>query len=73
MDRFVTLSHRNVCKEGFGLKDAVDAGELFMKSVMVVQSLTPETCASLPGSPCSLGCCRSCKGCLEGSCRHSTF
>ncbi|KAF9506271.1 hypothetical protein BS47DRAFT_1378142 [Hydnum rufescens UP504] len=25
MDKFVTLSHRNVCKDGFGLKDAVDA------------------------------------------------
>jgi tRNA (adenine57-N1/adenine58-N1)-methyltransferase len=26
MSEFVTLQHRNVCKEGFGLQDAVDSG-----------------------------------------------
>lgn len=35
MDKFVTLSHRNVCKEGFGLEDAADAGKIFTKAVVV--------------------------------------
>lgn len=26
MSEYVTVSHRNVCKEGFGLENAVDAG-----------------------------------------------
>lgn len=27
MDDVVTLTHRNVCKDGFGLNDAVDSGK----------------------------------------------
>lgn len=32
MDNYVTLTHRNVCKEGFTVADTVDAGAFALTS-----------------------------------------
>lgn len=46
MSDIVTLTHRNVCKEGFTVTDTADAGALSLCTVVLV-GLAPPTSLSL--------------------------
>jgi tRNA (adenine57-N1/adenine58-N1)-methyltransferase catalytic subunit len=53
----VTLTHRNVCKNGFTVTDTADSG----MSPLYYHPLTVPILSSLLGPPCAVGCHRTCK------------
>jgi hypothetical protein len=55
MSDIVTLTHRNVCKDGFTVTDTADAGAQFYFVVLSQPHSSLPSPFSLLGPPCSLG------------------
>jgi hypothetical protein len=70
MADIVTLTHRNVCKDGFTVTDTADAGTLFLFTVVLedLASTSLFSPFSLLGSTSSLGSYRTCKIGTQGAC-----
>jgi hypothetical protein len=60
MNDTVTLTHRNVCKDGFTIIDEADAGSS-VPALVIGHLLTPYRHPSLSGSARALGCSGSCQ------------
>jgi len=68
MSDIVTLTHRNVCKNGFTVTDAADSGTpSSTSSPPPSQTVHKRFVPSLLGPACSLGSSRTCKNCPQGS------